>query len=269
MARLGRIVCFVSVLVVSTLSALAQSADPKPDFYTLRKDSGYESGCFAPCMCPIMIRGPVRGGFRLSFIGSDGLFDDYLVEHVEWVVRQPSGELHVSGSGSYRIGGQFARQHQLSLDLQVGEDPVQHFDSGLVVPTTDFPAIDARISINGEYCHDTVFEVHARPVRDMRVDGVSVSWDAEPVADGHDVVWGSLRELSDSLGNFAVVVAGCLANDIAGYMLPFAADPAPGDGFFFLLRDVEGGITGSFDSGSPSQVASRDDSIEASPSACP
>src|SRR5262245_48977796 len=127
-----RAICLTVLLAASTLAALAQSPGQQTGRYALRKDSGYESGCFAPCLCPVMIRGPVLGGFRLTFSGSDGLFDHYLVEQVKWVVRKPDGDLLVTGSGSYRVGGEVARQHQLALDLVVGSDPVQHFDSGLV-----------------------------------------------------------------------------------------------------------------------------------------
>jgi len=270
MTTTGRILCFVSALIVSPLGALAQSAGRPPNHYALRKDSGYESGCFAPCLCPVMLRGPVRGGFRLTFTGSDPLFDHYLVDQVKWTVRQQSGDLHVSGSGTYKVGGEFARQHQLSLDLQVGNDPVQHFDSGLVTPTSAFPAIDARISINGEVCHDTVFDLRARPVRDINVNATSIYWSAEPAVDAHDVVWGSLRALWDSRGDFSTAVTGCLANDMAGDWAPLSVgDPAPGDGFFFLLRDVEAGLPDSFDSGLLTQAAPSDDLIGASASTCP
>ena len=269
----GRVACLFAALTATTLGAIAQSAPPSSNpatFYALRKDSIYESGCFAPCACPVLIRGPVRGGFRLTFTGSDGLFDHYSVEHVKWTVPQASGNLHVTGSGTYRVGGEFALQHQLSLDLQIDNGPPQHYDSGLVTPPAAFPAIDARISINGEYCHDTVFEVHARPVRDIQVNGTSVYWDAQPAAAGHDIVWGSLSALRSTGGDFSAAVRGCLANDVTAGAVPLSgADPAPGDGFFFLLRDVESAMPDSFDSGAPEQAEPSDDAIAASPARCP
>ncbi|HET6373546.1 MAG TPA: hypothetical protein VFG76_09575 [Candidatus Polarisedimenticolia bacterium] len=262
----GRLFCLGSVLLASALVAIAQP----PEFYALRKDSAYESGCFSPCMCPILVRGPLRGGFRLTFTGSDPLFDHYAVDQLKWVVREPSGDLHATGSGTYKVGGQFARQQQLSLDLEVDGNPVQHFDSGLVTTSSIFPAIDARISINGEYCHDTVFDLHARPVREIDVSGASIYWSNEPTAGAHDVVWGSLSALLASRGDYQVAVRGCLANDVAGDSVPLTApDPAPGDGFFFLLRDIEPSMPDSFDSGSPAQFDPSDDAIGASPARCP
>jgi hypothetical protein len=63
----------------------------------------------------------------------------------------------------YRIGGEFALQHQLGLDLFVGDEPLTHYDSGLDVPTTRFPRIDADISIGDLTCYDTLIRVHAAP----------------------------------------------------------------------------------------------------------
>jgi hypothetical protein len=267
---LGLAVIVTLLAAVSTaLSAGTQSPGAKSSFYTLRKDSTYENGCFGPCMCPVMIQGPVGGGFRLTFAGSDGTFDNYLVEDVKWVVHTSNQELHVTGSGTYRIGGQLARQHELSLDLQVGGDPVQHFDSGLVTPPTPFPSIDARISINGEYCFDTVFGLHARPVRDFFVDSSSLSWDPAPPVDGHDIVRGSLRALLLNGGDFRAAVQACAGNDLTGDSLALAGDPPPGEGYWFLLRDLEGTAVGSFDSGAPDQVGSSDDGIAASSASCP
>src|SRR5204863_3751845 len=81
-----------------------------------------------------------------------------------WRVSIDGTNTIVTGSGAYRIGGEFALQQQLSLDLQVGADKVQHFDSGLVTGPAPFPEIKATISVNGQKCFDTVFEVSASPV---------------------------------------------------------------------------------------------------------
>lgn len=269
MRNLWRALTAAVVLAAAILPALAQASPPRPDPYTLRRDSTYESGCFAPCLCPILMRGPVQGRFRLTFAGSDGLFDHYAVEDVRWKVSSPTGDLLVTGSGIYRIGGQPERLHQLTLDLQVGGEPVQRFDSGLVAPVTAFPSIDARISMNGEVCRDTVFDIHARRVRAVQVGAASIVWEAQPPADGHDLIRGSLRALRASGGDFGVAVERCLADDLPGDRLVSADDPQPGEGFFYLLRDVEGGFAGSFDSGEESQAVPRDALIDASPSSCP
>jgi hypothetical protein len=111
-----------------------------------------------------MSRGTVQGTFVLTADGSDGLFDKYVVNEVNWNVKLPEGEVRVSGSGTYRVGGEVAIQQQLSLDLKVGDDPVQHFDSGLVAGGGDFPKIAITVSIHGQYCFDTVIGLDASPV---------------------------------------------------------------------------------------------------------
>jgi hypothetical protein len=92
------------------------------------------------------------------------LFNKYVVTEVNWNVTLPDGEVRVTGSGTYRLGGELDVQHQLSLDLKVGDDPVQHFDSGLVAGGGDFPRIGITLSIHGQYCLDTVFVFDASPV---------------------------------------------------------------------------------------------------------
>ena len=79
-----------------------------------------------------MIAMPVKGTFVLTPTGFDGLFDTYSVTDVNWLVAIGGNETIVTGSGTYKIGGEFALQQQLSLDLQVGTNKVQHFDSSLV-----------------------------------------------------------------------------------------------------------------------------------------
>jgi hypothetical protein len=269
MRRRSVFVWCAAALAYAALPALAQNSGTRPTFYTLRKDSYFETGCFGPCACPVLLHGAAEGRFRLTFLGFDGLFDNYSVDQLRWVVHESSQDVPVTGAGTYRIGGEVARQHQLSLDLQVGSDPVQHFDSGLRTPTTDFPDIDIRISINGEACHDSVFDLHARRVRGLTVDRFSVSWETTPAVSGHDVVEGSLTALRSFDGDFSAAVHACVAQDISGDGTSFAADPPPGEAYWFLLRDVESGITDSYDSGTASQVASEDASIARSPSACP
>lgn len=154
-------------IVLGALGAapsLAQTTNTESHVYRLAKTSTFERGCFPPCLCPVMERGVERGTFVLTPLGSDGLFDKYRVSEVNWTVMAPSGEMQVTGSGTYRVGGEFAVQQQLSLDLKVGDDPAQHFDSGLVAGGDDFPRIEITISIHDQYCFDTVFSLDAAPV---------------------------------------------------------------------------------------------------------
>jgi hypothetical protein len=127
-------------------------------------DSTYQSGCFPPCACPILADVPIEGTFKLTDRGFDGLYHNYDVTDVQWTVQHPEVALQITGSGTYKRGGEFAATQQLQLDLTVGDDETQRFDSGMVVGGHDFPAIDITISIHGMYCYDTVIRVVARPI---------------------------------------------------------------------------------------------------------
>jgi len=157
------------VLVAVTLSpvvgkANAQDAIDAPVIYRLNAESSFQRGCFAPCLCPVRQVTDARGTLILTFSGFDGLFDNYTLTDVNWTVNLGDQSLRVTGSGTYKVGGEFAVQQQLGLDLKVGDDPVQHFDSGLVAGGGQFPDISITISIHGQVCFDTVFVVDASPV---------------------------------------------------------------------------------------------------------
>jgi hypothetical protein len=147
-------------LDAASTTAGAQTAT----LYRLNQESTFQQGCFPPCLCPIMIDVPVKGTFVLTPTGFDGLFDTYAVSDVNWLVSIGGTNATVTGSGTYKIGGEFALQQQLSLDLEVGGEKAQHFDSGLVTGPAPFPDIKVTISVNGQVCYDTVFEVSASPV---------------------------------------------------------------------------------------------------------
>jgi hypothetical protein len=147
-------------VVGAGISASAQTGT----LYRLNQDATFQQGCFPPCLCPIMMAVPARGTFVLTPTGFDGLFITYAVTDVNWLVSIGGTETTVTGSGTYKIGGEFALQQQLSLDLQMGGEKVQHFDSGLVTGPAPFPDIRVTISVNGQVCFDTVLVVSASPV---------------------------------------------------------------------------------------------------------
>jgi len=143
----------------------AQSTDPPPVLYALENRSTYETGCFGgPCDCGIL-QHSMRGTLRLRHTGFDGLFDNYEVLDVKLVVALEDGNLDISGAGKYRVGGEFAIMHQLTLDLMEGNEPKRHFDSGLVPGGREFPVLNAVVSLHGmTECTDTVLHVVADPV---------------------------------------------------------------------------------------------------------
>jgi hypothetical protein len=114
-------------------------------------------------MCPVSATEPVRGTFFLTPAGFDGVFYTSAVTDVKWSFTNYAGTTTVTGSGTYKFGGNGAIQQQLSLNLQLNGGRVEHFDSGLVTNSTSFPNIQVSISTNNQRCFDTVFKVNASP----------------------------------------------------------------------------------------------------------
>jgi len=152
-----------ALLLVQALAASVPGHAQIGMLYRLNADSSYQQGCFPPCLCPVMIAQPVTGTFQLIPTGFDALFLTYAVSNVNWIVSMGGTNLVVTGSGTYKIGGEFALQQELSLDLSLGGGPAEHFDSGLVTGPSSFPNINVTISLHGEVCFDTVFVVSASP----------------------------------------------------------------------------------------------------------
>jgi hypothetical protein len=111
----------------------------------------------------------IPGTFRMTPAAPDPMFEVFDITEVNWLL--PGLDDRVTGSGTYRIGGEFARMHQLQLDLKVGDREVERFDSGLVAGGAEFPAIGVSISLNGIACFDRVFRVDAKPVAPIELVG--------------------------------------------------------------------------------------------------
>jgi N-acetylneuraminic acid mutarotase len=91
-----------------------------------------------------------------------------------------------------------------------------------------------------------------------------MGWEPVPDATGYDVMKGDLGVLRGTNGNFSSSMQGCSANNLADTILVLSGAPAPGAGFFYLVRSTNCGGGGTYDSGSPTQVSSRDAEIAAS-----
>jgi hypothetical protein len=154
---------FAALLLLLPAGLLqAQNAvGTRPVLYRLSPASSLEEGCFDPCDCPVHLADGVMGTFVMTPAAPDPLFQVYDITNVNWLV--PGLNYRVTGSGTYRIGGEFARMHQLQLDLKVDNRDVQHYDSGLILGGAEFPAIVLSIAMNNMICHDTVFNIQAKP----------------------------------------------------------------------------------------------------------
>jgi len=153
-----------ALLVLAVPAVFAQGATDASTIYRLNPNSSFQRGCFPPCLCPVLEQAQIRGTFVLVPTGFDGLFQTFEIADVNWTAALGDQELRITGAGIYKVGGEFAIQQQLALDLTVGDAPVQHFDSGLVPGGGQFPDISITISIHGQVCFDTVLVVDASPV---------------------------------------------------------------------------------------------------------
>jgi hypothetical protein len=260
----------LAVVAAATAVSLGPATGQEPTTYVLTEGSTFQRGCFPPCECPIMQEVPLAGTFNLEHASSDpDWFETYEVTDVHWVADPGGQNVLINGAGIYRIGGNFALQHRLALDLAVGQDPVEHYDSGTIPGGSEFPAIAIEISIHGGWCYDTVMVIRAKPTMTIEVDDAAIAWDDLPAAAGYDLVRGDLGLLRATGGDFAAATTGCMANDTGVPALTFGDAPAPGSGFWFGVRAWGEGIVSTYDSNYPAQLRSRDPGIAAAPLSCP
>ena len=151
-----------AVSVVLAMIA-ASSAVAATQVYCLGPGSTYQEGCVEPCLCPIWMSDETEGTFVMMDAGSDPLFTYYRLESISWRAMF-NGEVirEITGSGVYRIGGEVALMHQLTLDIRIdGGEPV-HLDSGLIIGGSSFPSISISVS-QGTPCYDIWMDIEAAP----------------------------------------------------------------------------------------------------------
>jgi hypothetical protein len=134
--------------------------------YQLTSESSYYEGCVSPCMCPVMIGGEIQGSFDLVEASADQWFKYYDVEAINWVVVNDSEQVihKINGSGTYKVGGDFALTHEMILTLEIDSQPPVVFSSGLVPGGGDFPVIFITVD-KGTLCYDVWMDIVARAVR--------------------------------------------------------------------------------------------------------
>ncbi len=98
--------------------------------------------------------------------------------------------------------------------------------------------------------------------------GPELSWTAVPAAQSYDVVFADLGRLRNSGGDFALATQGCLADNVTETSLGLLPTPVPNQAFLILVRGNNCAGPGTYDSGAPSQVGSRDPGINAAPATC-
>jgi hypothetical protein len=176
-----RMAAVVAALLAAAGTAEAGSSVTWPEILT--DPSSVQIGCVDRCACPILMRGPLRGGFEISELQPDPLYRNFAITNFDAKVEaQPWGpEMRLTGSGTYRMGGEVALQHQLVLDLSIDGGAPRHFDSGLVPGGGDFPAIRIDVRLHPESCYDTLVAIDARPATAaIDDDGITLQLRASP-----------------------------------------------------------------------------------------
>jgi hypothetical protein len=163
---MGRKYVLLGMLICALLGLFLAPAWTQPELngqlYRLEQGSTFSRGCFDPCLCAVFMTEEIHGTYALTFDHSDPLFSNYSVDDVNWIVTIGGEEVRITGSGTYRIGGEFAVTHQMVLELTIGDEKPQQFDSGLIPGGAEFPdMINIAISINGMVCFDTVIDIRS------------------------------------------------------------------------------------------------------------
>ena len=160
-------------------TAIIMDASPVPEDqihpYALMTGSTFQRGCYNPCDCQLSRELPMVGTFDLVPLEETPPFMEFAVVNVNWRVFFYSVPevFPITGFGRYSIFAEFAVQHRLALDLVVGSEERTHYDSGLVVGGSEFPRIDAVVSIHGIECFDTLLHVIAEPVEGKVCGGIA------------------------------------------------------------------------------------------------
>jgi hypothetical protein len=158
------LVAFAAVLGVCILAPSAMAQTP-PIVYRLDPGTVFRHMyCLPPCACPSHeTMGELHGGFVLVPRAPDPLFDHYDVVDVNWVGVVANADVHITGSGTYRIGGEVARTQQMVLDLVV-DGAAYHFDSGTVVVSGRlWPHVDVRIDTEVAECQQLRVDLLSSP----------------------------------------------------------------------------------------------------------
>src|SRR5881296_1276650 len=141
-------VCFDTAIDIRSQPVPASDITP----YKLGR-STYDEGCFPPCEC-LLREWPISGTFHLLPLTNamTPIRREFAVVDVKWMTISPTTARGrtFSGFGWYQI-------------VEVGT--MSSFDSGVVSGGTGFPRIDIRLAVNGFYCFDRVFLLHAKPIK--------------------------------------------------------------------------------------------------------
>lgn len=122
--------------------------------------------CLDPCACPAHEEVfSLRGTFGLTLVKRGPLFDEYRVTMIDWTGSSFQRDVVLHGSGTYRIGGEVAVSHQMTLHLSINNEPEMIYDSGLTFadPGHQFPEISISLSTEQFVCRRNDLTLVAGP----------------------------------------------------------------------------------------------------------
>jgi hypothetical protein len=157
------------VLLLGSVTPAAAQVGSAPVLYRLESGSSFTRGCHPPCECPLFTTNDIRGTYTLAVDHADPLFTYYRIQNVNWTVTINGADTRITGSGTYKRGGEVGVQQQMTLTLTVGSEAPQGFDSGLVTGGQSFPEIDIAISTGNTACFDTSIGIVSRPVPSSQI----------------------------------------------------------------------------------------------------
>jgi len=88
-------------VIIAAAAVIVGAAAPRATtavVYQLGDDADFETGCFAPCECPVLIHSPLKGTFVLTPAGFDGLYRHYDVTGVDWRLPGQGAETRTAGA---------------------------------------------------------------------------------------------------------------------------------------------------------------------------
>jgi N-acetylneuraminic acid mutarotase len=97
----------------------------------------------------------------------------------------------------------------------------------------------------------------------------SLTWSSVVAATHYDLVRGDLSILLGTRGDFSSATRACLADNLAGLTSTSSEVPVTGGAFWYVVRPVNCGGNGTYDSGDAAQAGLSDAGINASASSCP
>jgi hypothetical protein len=123
--------------------------------------------CLAPCACPAhQEEFLLQGTFELTLVDHGPLFDEYSVTMIDWIASSPQRDSALHGSGTYRIGGEVAVTHELTLRLSIDGEPELVYESGLMMANLEhqFPEVAIALSTEQFGCRRNDLALAAGPL---------------------------------------------------------------------------------------------------------